>query len=278
VQQEQRQVAAAELQALAYCSLARSVVQACVAKPRLAAGFAAQLMALAAELAQPAVWRVPAIASSSSGNAGMECGLATGLAASMAARAYTAHVESDAAGSGVAVGGASQQPTTSSMHSSHVAACGPVASSSRATSHTTGGSLAVGGCTYPGGANCSVCASAAWLFITLCGLQCGIVGGGPPLSEDAGVSTEMLRVAAQGAGTSLQQYLQQNLQVLAWRNPVPYVCSNVLCGQLEGPSAVGEVRGPRGTLCGGCRAAWYCCEGCQRAAWEAHMEVCRASG
>jgi hypothetical protein len=67
----------------------------------------------------------------------------------------------------------------------------------------------------------------------------------------------------------------QQLSALAWRHPVPGVCGNVLCKQQPGPGKVGVVWGPRRTLCGGCRAAWYCCEGCQRAAWEAHREVCR---
>jgi hypothetical protein len=64
---------------------------------------------------------------------------------------------------------------------------------------------------------------------------------------------------------------------LAWRHPVPGVCGNVLCGRLEGASAVGAVRGRVGSLCGGCRAAWYCCKACQRAAWEAHRDVCGRS-
>jgi hypothetical protein len=53
------------------------------------------------------------------------------------------------------------------------------------------------------------------------------------------------------------------------------VCGNVLCRKAEGPAAAGVLRNRAGTMCGGCKAAWYCCEACQRAAWDAHSKVCK---
>jgi hypothetical protein len=118
-----------------------------------------------------------------------------------------------------------------------------------------------------------VCTSATQLLITLRCLERGVVLAAPPGHAACASVAE----AACRRSTTLQQYLRQQLLALAWRHPLPHVCGNVLCGRLEAPSAVGAVRGPGGTLCGGCRAAWYCCEGCQRAAWEGHRQGCRSS-
>jgi hypothetical protein len=110
----------------------------------------------------------------------------------------------------------------------------------------------------------------------LCASQMGVVLGslerGPASTALEGdTAAAALMEAVQQQDTSLKR---QQLLALAWRHPVPYVCGNVLCGRLGGPSAVGAVRNRVGTLCGRCRAAWYCCEGCQKAAWAAHMTAC----
>jgi hypothetical protein len=126
------------------------------------------------------------------------------------------------------------------------------------------------GCPCP--ADCSKCGSATRLLITLLCLEHGVV---PPSSAVDGAKMGVFEEAAQQRGTTLQQHLKQQLLVLARCRPVPGVCGNVLCDRLEGQSAVGDVWGLVGTLCGGCRAAWYCCEGCRRAARATHREVCR---
>jgi hypothetical protein len=136
-------------------------------------------------------------------------------------------------------------------------------------SHPPGSSHEAGCSTCP--ADCGWCCRAFWLFGVLEGLQQGV----GDVAERTPAWVAAFVEAAKREGLTQQQYLQQQLLAVAWRRPVPYVCGNVLCERLEGPSAVGAVRGPKGTLCGGCKAAWYCCEGCQRAAWDAHRAVCR---
>jgi hypothetical protein len=122
---------------------------------------------------------------------------------------------------------------------------------------------------------CTMCRAASVVLFWMRCMEGGLVlASTPPHPLMLAAHAE----AAQRRGTTLQQHLQQQLLALAWRHPVPGVCGNVLCGQLQGPSAVGGVRNRMGTLCGGCRAAWYCCEECQRAAWEAHREMCGAAG
>jgi hypothetical protein len=120
---------------------------------------------------------------------------------------------------------------------------------------------------------CAVCGSASKVLVTL---WCLDQGRSVPVLPVAACQAAVLQ-AAQQRGITLHKHLQQQLQALAWRHPVPGVCGNVLCGRLEGPAAVGPLRGCRGVKCGGCGAAWYCSEGCQRAAWAVHKVVCGAS-
>jgi hypothetical protein len=126
-------------------------------------------------------------------------------------------------------------------------------------------------------AECITCCTAARLLITLRSLEHPMA----PCVWDSGAVTGqmllgLLKKAAHQQGATLQQYMWQQLLALAWRHPVPGVCSNMLCGRLEGPAAVGLVRNRVRSVCGRCRAAWYCCEDCQRAAWPDHRAVCRA--
>jgi hypothetical protein len=174
--------------------------------------------------------------------------LAARLAAAMAAGAYTAHLHPAA----VAEGGANPETGGSmSQDAADGAGCGLSACGASATCSCTGGS--------------SMCCLSSQLLI---GLRCWEPGDAMQLPSGA-AACAALQEAARQRGITLQQYLKQQLLALAWRHPLPYVCGNVLCGRLEGVSAVGAVRvpeTPRGTLCGRCRAAWYCCEGCQKAA------------
>jgi hypothetical protein len=195
--------------------------------------------------------------------------LAASLAAAAAASAYTAHLGTAAMQEGLMQGAASEVCETVNALGASSSSAGEAADSSAAAAARTGsatvGCQGVGSCP----SNCRVCCQAARVFITL---RCLERGAALPTGS-AGSYGENVFPARQ-QGLTLQQYLQQQLLALAWRHPVPYVCGNVLCGRLEGVSAVGEVRGLVGTLCGGCRAAWYCCKGCQRVAWEAHRAAC----
>jgi hypothetical protein len=267
---EDQQAAATDLQRLAYCSLASSVVQACQRKPELGEVAADTLLQFAAVLVQAPSGDMEAgntntCSSGGSGNSSAGSGdnssnkakgwsLAMRLGAAMAAGAYTAHL----------------QPATSTGCD---AAPGSSGSCSQGTAGdagcVAGASNAPSGCTCKGGGD--LCCVASQLFIGLRQWEQGAAMYFP----SGPTARASLQKAAQRHNTTLQQYLQQQLLALAWQHPVPYVCSNVLCAQLKGPSAVGAVRGLAGTLCGGCRAAWYCCEGCQQEAWQGHIEVCR---
>jgi hypothetical protein len=240
-------------------------------------------------------------ASSSSG--GGRWGLAASLAAAVAAGAYNAHYQ-QLQGTGAAAhaqemcGSAPAGKEADAKHrskeagaagSSKSAACSAGGScSSAANPNSSNSSAAAAGCdatrsckpegviACAQGEGCDTCSSAAQLYMAMCFLERGMVS--PPttqVSATAGVA--LLVEAAQQQGTSLQQHLQQLLLALAWHHPVPSVCGNVLCGRLEGPAAVGAVRGRLRTLCGGCEAAWYCCEACQSAAWPVHSKVCKGT-
>jgi hypothetical protein len=121
---------------------------------------------------------------------------------------------------------------------------------------------------------CAVCGCASKVVVAL---WCLDQGRSVPVLSTPACMAAVLQ-AAQQRGTTLHKHLQQQLQALAWRHPVPGVCGSVLCGRLEGPAAVGPLRGCQGVKCGGCGAAWYCSEGCQRAAWAAHRQVCGKPG
>jgi hypothetical protein len=260
-----KQAAAAELAKLAYCSLARSLVSTVVHKRQLADGFERELLSLAAQLVQ----EVPAGSSRRAGS----WGLAASLAAAMAAGAYTAHL-------GVAPGVAAAGDPHQTVHGSSAVSRSSVTISTTGGSSSSGGTAGASGCSSEGSLatgecaeDCGMCRVAAQTFTTLRCMERGTALLTPP--GPAGLAA--LAEANLPRGTTLQQHLHQQLLALAWRHPVPGVCGNVLCGQLEGVSAVGAVRSRVGTLCGGCRAAWYCCEGCQRAAWGAHTKVCGAN-
>jgi hypothetical protein len=246
------------LQRLAYCSLASSVVQVCSSKQQLGASFAGQLLGLASQLVQVAG---QGAASSSSGSSSRvrNWHLAASLAAAVAAGAYAAHT-----------GGAGEQTDTRGPTDAAAATVTTTTGSSATAAAGMGASAKEEGAqSCPAG--CSVCGSATQLYLTLCCLEHGAAV--PPEADTARAAA--LAAAAQQRAFCLT--LQQKLLALAWRHPVPYVCGNVLCERLEGPSAAGAVRNRVGTLCGGCRAAWYCCERCQRAAWDAHRQVCRVT-
>jgi hypothetical protein len=223
-------------------------------------------------------------------------GLAASLAAAVAAGACTAHLPPEVAG---AAGQAQQlqgrAPAGGQLDAKdrgqEAAATGNTSvCSSRSASISPGdggsGSTAeAGGCTAvsdepvgPGTCpeDCSICRSASQLVSILCCLDHGVI---PRISQAAAeASRAVLMRTSQQHGETLQDHLQQLLVAVAVQHPVPGVCSNVLCGRVQGLSSMGAVRGCVGTLCGGCRAAWYCCEVCQKAAWPMHRVVCRAAG
>jgi hypothetical protein len=270
-----------KLQRLAYCSLASSVVQACLHHEQPQSGWAVLLLGLASELLQAAGQEAAGsstTSSTSSGGPQGQWGLAACIAASAAAGAYKLHLGAAGVEAPLSPGGW-EDVDNSSREAETV--CGFSAPTATTTTISSSSSRGAGGtepdtpASQEGGSspcpnNCSVWCSAIKLYAAFCCREHGIAFATP--SDAAGVAA--LERAAQQRGNSPQQYLQQKLLALAWRHPVPGVCGNVLCGRLEGPSAVGQVRGPKGTLCGGCRAAWYCCKECQLVAWEAHRLVC----
>jgi hypothetical protein len=140
---------------------------------------------------------------------------------------------------------------------------GSAAAVSCSAASAAGGSAAIeAGALCP--TDCSACSIAAVVLLLASYDKRGLpLPPAPPVP----VVMAAFAAAAQQRGTTLQQHLEQQLQALACHYPVAYVCGNVLCGRLEGPSAVGAVRGWVGTLCGGCRAAWYCCDACREVAW-----------
>jgi hypothetical protein len=266
------------------------VVQVCVHTRQLGASCAEQVMDVAMLLLAlgacdegAAAQSSPTPPTNSSSSAGASSntggwGLATSLAAAAAAGAYTAHLGGFAESGGQAGGVTSSSCVTATgdttnAGSSASSSCG--SASGRAVAVDVEGSPAVA-CAGRSGCSsgCRVCSAAAAIWVYLCSIERGVSFWEQP-SVCASAALAVLASAAGRHGTTLQQYLKQQLLALAWRHPVPGVCGNVLCGRLEGPAAVGAVRGPRGTLCGGCRAAWYCCEACQRVAWEGHIAVCR---
>jgi hypothetical protein len=259
-----RQAASAELCQLAYSSLANSVVQACVQAPQLATGCVEELLQLATQLARTAEKEDCSTGSSSNGRSGGRWNLAGCLAAAVAAGAYSVHLQ--ACHSGAA--GMAESSSADKGHTTHTGPCS-VSCGSGGGGSSCGSASAVE--TGMGSLACSVCLSATGVLV---GLRCLERGAAVPA---AGSWAAALAVAAQRHGTTMQKHLQQQLLALAWRHPVPGMCGNVLCGRLEGTAAVGAVWGPRGTLCGGCRAAWYCCKECQEVAWAAHREVCKTS-
>jgi hypothetical protein len=233
--------------------------------------------------------------SSSSGHHG-SWSLAASLAAALAAGAYTAHLKLQAASAptpdqqlhGRAPAGVEVQTDVNvkdaaagssgsgSTTSSRPAAASDSSSGDNSTAGTHGCGHSNDG---PTGASacplgCSTCNSAAMLFLTLRCLQRGVILP-PAVQHKAAAWVGTLADAAQQQGTTLQRLLQQQLLALAWRHPVPGVCGNVLCGRLKRPAAIGLVRNRVRTMCGRCKAAWYCCEACQRAAWAEHRAVCR---
>jgi hypothetical protein len=254
-----------QLQQLAYCSLASSLVQAVVHDQQLANDSAAQLWALVGESVQAAAKEVAAQDSSSS-----RWSYPASLAAGVAAAAYTAHLGAAGVTSACPTTPAPQASSSSSISSS---GCAYAAAASSSTHSSSGGACAAGaaGCcagNFP--SDCGVCCCA---IQALCDLRCVEVGVALREWTNSGGAAAFVG-AAQRHSVTLHQHLQQQLLALAWRHPVPGVCGNVLCGRLEGSSAVCGVRGPKGTLCGRCKVARYCCEECQRPAWEAHREVC----
>jgi hypothetical protein len=191
-------------------------------------------------------------------------GLVASLAAAAAAGAYTAHL-SPAYGMPPGWDGRLETPESDAASSSSGGGGGNTAGTA---GDTVGGTATA----RPFIEDCTVCSDATTVWVTLCCLERGVALASQPGSAARAVLAE----AARQQDTTLQQYLRQQLLELAWRHPVPGVCGNVLCARLVGPSAVGAVQGLVGSWCGRCRAAWYCCEGCQRAARGAHKVVCRA--
>jgi hypothetical protein len=329
-----------ELARLAYCSLAASVVQvAAGSQEELGSGCVGELLTLAAELAQAAAIEASssncgggggkdsgsrgissschshstgadtALRSSTSSSSGSSSsapgcakwGVAASLAAAVAANAYCAHLQLQAAAA--ALGGQAQQlhgrapageEPEAGDSSSQAAAAGSTCISSSGENGCTSADVRrrsssstaeAGSCGGEGDQSeatatclegCCNCSSAIQLITVLSCLERGKVI--PSISRDAAVSSrDVLLQSAQLHGLTLQDHLQQLLATLAMRYPVPGVCGNVLCGRLEEQTAVGGVHGCVGTMCGRCRAAWYCCERCQRVAWPVHSHVCRAA-
>jgi hypothetical protein len=233
-------------------------VQTAVHRPDLAADCEGELLQLAADLLQAAHRVMPATAATARG-------LAASLAAAAAAGAYTAHIRNQDSAS---AGDHGDNPSCNSPSSSTSAVSTSGAATAGATSNSAAAGTA-GARACPEG--CSVCTSATQLYLQLRCLEGGVLVATPPASA----AHAAVAAAAGQHKTTLQQYLLQQLLALAWRHPVPGVCGNVLCGRLEGSSAVDVVLNRLGTLCGCCRAARYCCEECQQAAWTAHRKVCK---
>jgi hypothetical protein len=239
----------------------------------------------------------------STSRAAASWGLAASLAAAVAACAYNAHQKqlqaADAGGQAQQLhgrapageeaegGGSNMQPgaavNSSSTTSGHIEPTGGSNISSSSSSAAAAGAVGCelpaatpeGACPCP--AECSSCSAATRLFLTFNCLERGVMLPSG-CNGNGALAAVCERLVEAGQGPLLPQLLERQLLALAWRHPVPGVCGNVLCEQLEGPSAAGAVRGCCSgvrTLCGRCRAAWYCCEGCQREAWPAHSMVCR---
>jgi hypothetical protein len=220
--------------------------------------------------------------------------LAASLAAAVAMAGYAAHEQQLQAAGATAAGQAQQvqdrapageepQAGDSSSLPTSASTAGilddrsigltPIQVGSNSSGSGAGGNEQVGAGACQQG--CSAC-SCAIQVVTIC--SCLRHGGlTPRISQAAMVPLRaLLMQTAQQRGLTLQNHLRNSLFELASEYPVPGVCSRLLCGRLEGPSAMGSVRGRVGTLCGRCRAAWYCCEECQRLAWPVHR--CRAAG
>jgi hypothetical protein len=271
-QRDDRPEADAELQRLAYCSLASSVMQACLHDKQLGAWFASEVMDLAVVLGNTMIDEFRAARSSSSSNNNnnnnghdtnptttstisssensnhaqgahgdgrqSQWGFVASLSAAVTAGAYTVHLNTCA-----------EQDTPPDAGCSHAPGCS----------------------TCP--PDCGWCCCATQLYVTQAALERGlghVLKQGPELEA-------ALAKAAKSRGLTKQQLLQRELLGQAWRHPVPHVCGNPLCQQLWGRSAVAAVKGPGAILCDGCKAAWYCSQGCQRAAQAAHKGLCGAS-
>jgi hypothetical protein len=161
-------------------------------------------------------------------------------------------------GAALPCGSSSSSRSNSSLPADTGVACSSSAGTAQGLSHCPEG--------------CDACTQAA---ITLCFLRCLEQGTAMPNASAAAVYATLAESVKQ-RGADVQQHVLQQLLALAWRHPVRGVCGNVLCGRLEGPAAVGVLTNGMGTVCGRCRAAWYCCEECQQAAWAAHRAVCRS--
>jgi hypothetical protein len=251
------------------------VVQACADHPRLGEAYAVRVLGLATMLTLVAQEGAAAHRRSNGGTWDVVASLATALAAG----SYTAHVVARASDAESA-GGAALGADSSSVRpeSLGISTSTAITTGSSSSSNSAAGAAS---CTQADGdpagappcpADCPLCCVASNLVPSL---QSHNKAGCRPPSMQMMAADRAHVQAAQDRGITLQQYLQQELLALAWQHPVLYVCCNVLCGRLEGPSALGAVRGLRGTLCRRCRAAWYCCEACQRAAWEEHQVVCK---
>jgi hypothetical protein len=262
-----RQAGRSQLALLAYCSLAISLAQACVQRPQLAAGCMPALLELVRDMS-------PA---SEDSNSDAHPYLRYFLTIRIVAAIYTSHAgcvaEHAAAGSPASDNiNRPAEPTVGPWSSS--GDIGSVAAVSCSSACVAGGSAAIeaGALSPADGSVCFVAAVVLWLA------SCNQRGVPPPATPPRPAVMAAFAAAAQQRGTTLQQHLAQQLQALACQYPMPHACGNVLCGRLEGPSAAGAVVNRPGTLCGGCRAAWYCCEECREVAREAHRVVCGAEG
>lgn len=215
-------------------------------------------------------------------NKGSCWSLAASLAAATALGVYTAHVTPAVASTEPHATGGSTQPhagSPSGASSAMGSAANRATGSSNTSSKDSGSAPGAGGGSTDGGgpagcgllfADCSVCTTTSRLFTTLRRLELGL----GVTTSPAAAGLAALAEAAKNHGVTPHQYLQQQLQALVTRHSVPGVCSNLGCDRRNGQAAMGLVRNRVGSLCGGCKAAWYCCEGCQSAAWAQHKKVC----
>jgi hypothetical protein len=251
------------LQCTAYCSLAGSLVQACLRHPQLGRGLAVHMLTIASQLAEVCyAWAADFHegSSSSSGSSNVTCAswvLVFELAGVVAAGSYTVHMMEDTC--------SDPGPIEAALHA-NISSTSSSASASGSAPATSG---AAGSPTCP--VDCAECLIASGVLGALQSVESHCV---LPRASIAAMQALYAR-AAHAYGTSLQEYLRECLLTLSWRHPMLFTCGNALCGRLEGPSAVAAVMNWVGTLCGGCMAARYCCKECQRVAWQRHDAVCR---
>jgi hypothetical protein len=260
------------LQRLSFCSLVSSVVQALMREPPLGVISGGVVWGMVGELvsaacAYSAGLLLTSSGSSSGGNGGRgKWGLAASLMAAVSAVAYATHLHHVGVSMPTCAGatGAGSRSSSRGTSAGGASNSSPVADSvTDRSAGRTGGERC--------SADCTICAGAAVLWS---GMAC-LERSASWQTVSATAALTLLEQRAQQRGTTLQQHLQQRLLALAWRHPVPCVCGNVLCRGREGSSAVGMVFNRVGTLCGGCRAVWYCCEECQDQACPGrHTERC----